>query len=211
MLTKKNALFATACLTSLALSCGAVAAQNTIKQFDVDTQGLAEALQELARQGDLQLVFDPALVVGKVSNDVDGRLTSKEAVKQLLKGSGLSFKFNGDTVVVQRAPLEISNQPAKPASVQAQSESIEELLVTGTHIRGGQLTTNQLVVDRAEIERNGYNSVEEIIQALTFSRGTQSSQQRTDVSTLNFNNSLYTGLAGADLRGLGEGTTLIPD
>jgi iron complex outermembrane receptor protein len=69
----------------------------------IAAQPLGAALNELARQAGLQLLFAPALVAGRTAPAVAGRLTPLQALDRLLAGSGLVAVPQGQAIVVQPA------------------------------------------------------------------------------------------------------------
>lgn len=85
---------------------GAAAATATPIAIDIPAQPLAQALNELARQANLQMTFSPALVVGKRAPAVRGNLTARQALDRLLRDSGLGARVAGTSVVVAAQPPE---------------------------------------------------------------------------------------------------------
>jgi len=87
-------------------------------------------------------------------------------------------------------------------------KSVDEVVVTGTHIRGTQSLSPVLTFDRDEIERQGFTSVSQLMQALpqNFNAGvsetTRNLTNRTDAS--NASNG-----SAVNLRGLGNVSTLV--
>ncbi len=100
-----------------------------------------DALRLLARQGDVQIVFDPADVAGARSPAVRGSMSVREALSRLLSGTALEYAIAGkDTIAVKahqapkRAPVAT---PAPPTSKQSDPPQerrdpgvLEEVLVT---------------------------------------------------------------------------------
>jgi outer membrane receptor for ferric coprogen and ferric-rhodotorulic acid len=92
---------AVACLTLVGLS-GADESQASIKKHtDIPAEGLGTALQALAKDRNFQIIY--------VSEEIDvlrtqgavGEFTSDEALKQLLNGTGLTFRYlDANTVTV---------------------------------------------------------------------------------------------------------------
>jgi len=84
---------AVACLTTF----GWAAAQNfqaTVKQqTTILAQGLGPALQQLARDRGVQLVYRSELVGSKQTSGAVGELTLEEALRRLLEGTGLTFQY----------------------------------------------------------------------------------------------------------------------
>lgn len=64
-------------------------APGTTQSFQLRAQPLAEALNHWARQTRMQLLVQQSLVVGKQAPAVVGTLSPREALAQLLAGSGL--------------------------------------------------------------------------------------------------------------------------
>src|SRR5690349_21254710 len=78
-------------------------AQVRTVDFDIPAGPLGDALTRLARQGDLQVLFEPELVAGKTSLGVSGRYTPIEALTRLLEASGLSWETINDSTVMLKA------------------------------------------------------------------------------------------------------------
>jgi outer membrane receptor protein involved in Fe transport len=85
---------------------GAAAAAATPMAIDIPAQPLAQALNELARQANLQMTFPAALVAGKRAPAVRGNLTARQALDRLLSDSGLGARVDGASVVVVAQPPE---------------------------------------------------------------------------------------------------------
>src|SRR5262245_49973678 len=79
--------------------------------FDIAPQSMADALQALAKQADLQILFKPEAVGERRAPGLSGRMTVQQALDALLKGSGLEHVRNGDVVVI-RSPNDKSYTPA---------------------------------------------------------------------------------------------------
>lgn len=74
------------------------------------SQPLADALDAFAKATGYQLVYRAELTVGMTSKGADGGLSAQETLRQLLRGTGLTFQFiNERTVVIYR-----STDPAAP-------------------------------------------------------------------------------------------------
>jgi hypothetical protein len=70
------------------------------KPTHIAAQELGPALQLLARERDFQIVY-PSEVIGHVRTEgASGDLTAEEAVEQLLRGTGLSFRHIGDSTAI---------------------------------------------------------------------------------------------------------------
>ncbi|MEG2964706.1 MAG: STN domain-containing protein, partial [Janthinobacterium sp.] len=70
----------------------------------IAAQPLGQALNELARQANLQLLFAPELVAGKTAPAVSGTLSVADSLERLLAGSGLAAAIDGNSVIIRPAP-----------------------------------------------------------------------------------------------------------
>ena len=102
--------------TSIAQSDGATS-QPTIR-FDISSQPLPTALLVFGRQAGLQVTVDSAATAGKQAPPVVGSFTAEEALSRLLAGSGLSWRFVGDsTVTLERAGAGEESGPARLGTI----------------------------------------------------------------------------------------------
>ena len=108
---------------------------NTSRPLAITAQPLGPALNELARQAGLQLMFPPALVAGKTAPAVSGNLTPRDAVGRLLAGSGLAAELNGNAVVVKpvraASGADEATLPAVTVSAQGPADTTTE--ATGSY------------------------------------------------------------------------------
>jgi iron complex outermembrane recepter protein len=103
-----------------------------------------------------------------------------------------------------------SNVTDSSSSSSAGKEDLEEVVVTGTHIRGiSNSTSPVIVIDRDEIDRSGYSSTQDLFRSLpqNFSSGDASEDGQFTASSGAFQNTEYG--SGVDLRGLGASSTLV--
>ena len=99
-----------------------------IKQkTDIPAQALGSALQVLAKQHDIQLVYRSDLVNDHRTAGAAGDLTLEEALTELLKGTGLTFNYLGNgaiTIVPATAPRPGLPRADKSANVSPQTTDI---------------------------------------------------------------------------------------
>lgn len=98
-----TAAFGSASLVSVAHAQTGAAATAVIS-VSIPAQPLGQALNELARQANLQMTYPAALVAGKAAPAVSGQLTARQALDRLLAGSGLVATVEGQLVMVKAAP-----------------------------------------------------------------------------------------------------------
>lgn len=105
-----------------------------------------------------------------------------------------------------------SSESARNGTRFPSGDLLEEIVVTGTHIRGVQnKTTSLITIDREAIERSGYSTTQDLLRALpqNFSGGPEGA---TDDGV--FGNGVsaganFTSANGVNLRGLGTSSTLV--
>lgn len=188
-----RALAAAAALGPMATVPSAAYAQ-AVYTFSLPQQELGRSLRQLARQTGSNIVFEPALVRGRRAPALQGALSLDEAVRRLLSGSGLEARrTSGGSWIISQA-----------RSVGGPSDADEEIVVTGTHIRGAaNRTVPTRVVTRAEIDASGYATTQALVESIPQNFALTSEGSRnigiSDASTQG---------SAINLRGLGEGTTL---
>lgn len=197
------------------LVCGAaalpapVAAQSTNVAFDIPAQPLAQALMELSRQANVNVVAPSRLTGGRNAPAVRGTMSVGQALERLLAGSGLRHRMSGGGSIIIDREAAVSTGEAGAGSAAADSESAEDqtIVVTGTHIRGAAAAGSPvLVYDREAFDRAGASTTQEFLATLTQNFGGTHAD-----NTTNYLPGLTADISYAsevNLRGLGPGTTL---
>jgi outer membrane receptor for ferric coprogen and ferric-rhodotorulic acid len=85
--------------------------------INIPAQPLGHALNELARQANLQLSFPAELAAGKTAPAVSGQLTPRQALDRLLAGSDLEASVDGSAVLVKKAPPRVAGADKELAAV----------------------------------------------------------------------------------------------
>lgn len=183
----RNAWMGAAAIIALA-AAPAVQAQTQTIHFQIPAQPLAQALAEFSRQTGAPVMTASKLVEGKTSADVDGDYTPIEALSLIIKDTDLS----------------ISQMPTGGFVL----SSAMEVVVTGSHIRGGNPTSPIHVVTRRDIDQSGYSQVGDLIRSLpeNFSGG---QNPGVIIGGSNTGNQNTSNSSTANLRGLGTDATLV--
>jgi iron complex outermembrane receptor protein len=84
---------------TLVLACCAAYADTVRTHLDIPSQPLSSAMDSLAKQSRLQMLFDRKALAGKRSVPLNGDYTGIEAAHKLLAGSGLIVEQTGDNAV----------------------------------------------------------------------------------------------------------------
>lgn len=185
-------------VVSAALATSA-SAQAT-RDFDIAGGALDSALVAYAQQANVQLLYTAELVSGLRTDGVQGRLAPERALDRLLTGSGVTWSASRPGVIVLR-------RATVPALVE--DAQLDEVLVTGTLIRGpGQTPSPVISLSAEDINRAGHGSVADALQALPQNFG-GTATPTTFLTASDVGGSNTTLSTGIDLRGLGPDSTLV--
>ena len=222
-------------------------AQQEGNQTLIEAQALGSALQVLAEEYDLQVLFESAVVANYTARAIPQGTSGDAALGDLLAGTGLTYEFvNERTVAIrgvvddvvseyERGDSDSKNFGVTPVlMVQNTSQTspkrkqtttdmnevmssdeedvsrLEEIIVTGTNIRGVENpTVPVLTFDKEDIDLSGASTVDEFLRTIpqNFASNTQLTIEsgRSDAGLTT--NDLTQGTT-VDLRGLGPGSTL---
>jgi outer membrane receptor protein involved in Fe transport len=174
---------------------------------------LNDVLRAFAQQSGTQLLYAPEQAAHRRSEGLEGRFSPRQALDMLLRASGLHAEAVApDTFVLHRA-AQVARQlvPIPRVTVHDRSTELATVEVTGTHIRRTAMETAAplTVIDRAQIEHSGYQTLFELLRAQPGIRVNNTPVAMTD-GTAYQNNGLSgaIGAAAVDLHGLGPTATL---
>ena len=147
-----------------------VKANTTTLEFSIAAQPLSSALIQFGRQSGVQVVADTALVSGREAAAVSGNLTLRQALEQLLAGSGLAYRFGDDgTVTLVQAVAEQRSGPIQLAPILVQGE-LQTRTLQDTQTSVAVITGDDL--DRRS--DNDFTTVVERTPGITQAAGNQS-------------------------------------
>ncbi|MBL8268608.1 TonB-dependent receptor plug domain-containing protein [Steroidobacter sp.] len=187
-----------AILAGLALSANAVA--DAARVLHVPAGDLVTALEALAKQADIELVYQAEQLKGIHTEGVNGSYEPKEAVFLLLKGTHLGVRTDSETGVMLVSPLKDS--PANATSRLDAELELQEIVVTGSRLQvpsEGALPVN--VYSRDAIDRSGQPTIATFLA--------NQSEVSTSISDTTFAGGGSNRQSGIQLRGLPAGTTLV--
>jgi iron complex outermembrane receptor protein len=228
-------LFRLLLLLGLPVSLPALAATK-LQTFHIEAGDATLTLNEFSRQSSLQLLFDYNIVRGRRTRAISGEYEAPAALKQMLADTGLVFDFVNDRTLAVTllnheggAGSAIAEAPAagagRPRSAETQSvkrdetgsgqlskdpkaPELEEILITGTHVRGEQPIGEHVIsLDRDGINTSGAATVADFLRTVpqTFGGGPTEDTHFFSAETQT-NSGLGTGI---NLRGLGARATLV--
>jgi iron complex outermembrane receptor protein len=165
-----------------------------VRTFNIAAQPLSKALLEFSKQSGLIVTVPPALVDGKVAPEIHGSLSSSQVLEKLLSGTGLKasrttsggITIGKATTPTAAAPSDsrhydtaagdlTSNGPIQASAVESgldkdltQKAGLEEIIVTGTSIRGVEPAGSPLkIYSRDDISQSGAGSIDEFARQMT--------------------------------------------
>jgi iron complex outermembrane recepter protein len=162
------------CFLALVRAGAGYAAEPT-HHFAIPGEDLAIALEDFGRQSGDEILFNRDDVRGKAAHSVSGDFSSDDALAKLLAGSGLSVrKANPHTFVVEPAPRppgaanDQNFSVPPPSSATSTAASLEEIVVTGTHIAGvGPVGSSLTIYTRSDIDQSGAASIDQFARQMT--------------------------------------------
>lgn len=185
----------------------AALAQEQSYSFDIPAQDLGSALRQFAQVSRQQVSFNGGLVRGKTSSVLKGRYPATDGLAVLLRGTGLSVRRAARGVlVIQTTP--VAREEAHSRSADDSSlERADEIVVTGSRIRGTPPTVPVISTTGAEMRDAGQNDLGEFVRSLpeSFSGG---QNPGVGISAGNIQNQNLNSSSAPNLRGLGPDATL---
>jgi len=110
-----------------------------------------------------------------------------------------------DQATSKASTVEVENTEA----VHEKKSDLEEIIVTGTHIRGVAPSSPVLTITREDIDRSGYTSIGDVMRSLPQNYNGGNNPQLVTGSAPGLDNGgTISGGSSVNLRGLGSGSTL---
>ncbi|PJI87189.1 TonB-dependent receptor [Sphingomonas koreensis] len=187
---------------ALLASSPAPAQGDTRQQLRLPEQRLDLSLRVIATRFGRNISIPSELVAGRSAPAIDGLYSFEQAVAELLRDSGLTAVPAGRGLAVRRSR-------AATASDAAPGSEGDDIVVTGSRIRGVAPAGARVVaISRDDIERSGYATTQQIVQALPQNFGGGPNEGTSGFTDRN-NAGANLGLGSSvNLRGLGTTSTL---
>ncbi len=199
-------------LLCLILCSSGAAARDARVRIALQAAPLPQSLIEFARQADLSLVFATASVPQTARPALAGNIDPREALRQLLEGTGLVAEFLGERVVSIGPECADTTRCATTPPTEAEAPLIDtreieqtivrERLLTGSHIsQANYLGTAPVdIIGAPEIEASGAQSLGDLLRFMPAVIGNQTSTAISNGGD---------GTATITLRGLPASNTLV--
>ena len=176
--------------------------------LDIPAQDAGSALLMLAKSSNLQIMLPDGSGANVEVEGLKGKYRLEEALAVLLTDTGLAYEFTSENVVVvQEAEQGSEPKDSDEAPAENDEEPIElpEQTVTGSRLQTTPAASPVYVLSRAEIDRRGLKNIEDIVRYLPQNFPTILSGGSFDSRSPRFSQ----GAVTINLRGLGEGSTLV--
>src|SRR6185437_757224 len=165
---RKAAVLRRMCLASV-ISCSIATAAwaqapGNAHDYALPAASLAQSINAIGQSNGLQVIYDAALLRGKMAGPLSGHFTLSQALDKALAGSGLTYELvnSGHTVVIRKAPL----PPQKNDSTAPSTATLGPVMVTGTHIRGAAVAGPVITITSAEIHEGGFNNLGDVARSI---------------------------------------------
>lgn len=166
-----------------------------VHRFEVARGEASDAIRDFGTQAGLQILAAGDRLQGRELNAVSGELSTERALQSLLVGSGLTHQYVGErSVALVEAPAE-------------SREEVEEVLVTGSHIRGAPSTSTTITVSQEEMIKAGFSSLGDVVRSLPQNFG-GGQNPGVGVGVPERLGSNVGGGSALNLRGIGQDATL---
>ncbi|HEV8331706.1 MAG TPA: TonB-dependent receptor [Steroidobacteraceae bacterium] len=209
---------------------------STQTNFDIPAQSLGASLKQLANQAGVQILFEESTVSGLSAPALQARQSVEQALRALLRNTGLVYVASGDAIAVRKA-FSLQNESTKPPqdrrsrALKAEGGTPDGQRIaqaTGAAIAGGAEgpDAQRITVDELEmvvvtgsrlkrIEAAGPSPVHVITRQEIDRSGAATVREVLNTVTQNANsrdesgNATFLGASTVQLRGLPLGATLI--
>jgi iron complex outermembrane receptor protein len=124
----------------LCLAASAVSASDPApKTYKIEPQYVSTALKAFAAQSDMQIIFTEAEVGSARTRGVTGTRSPREALSEILKGTGLGFEFTANNVVVVRKLSAATSRASADPPTDGNSDNKEGKKSSAQDIRVAQV------------------------------------------------------------------------
>lgn len=225
-------------LLVLSLLAASLALAADSRELDIHRQLLSDSLKSVADEFGFDIAFFSETTAGLESGALAGNYTWAEAFDALLGDTDLEYtRLNNGTVVIRTkdggsseagnprpasSPMPMARMPVQQTRTNRaasggadDSPDLEEIIVTGTRLRGINPASPVILIDRLAIERGGYTSLEDVFRRLPQSLSSINSTSTDTFTGLEFGEDSLgflrspIGSSSVNLRGLSSRATLV--
>ncbi|MFJ4153184.1 TonB-dependent siderophore receptor [Pseudomonas sp. NPDC089752] len=140
---------------AIILACASQANAEVVS-LDIPAQSLDSALRQLGSQTQLQFVYSPETLRGLRSSPVKGSMEANDALGQLLRGTGIRYRVEGNTVILP-----------PPAEHNSSSLQLDETSVTANTLGASTEGTASYTTGTASIGGKTQKTLRETPQSVS--------------------------------------------
>lgn len=122
----QHILLGSVAIGGLVLTATPAAARDSLVNYNIPAQPLGRALKDFGLQNGMTVMADTAIVRGKVTQGVKNRADPDTALRMLLRGTGLTYRRDGNIFVV----TPVGNAAQSRASAAEPAGADSEIVVT---------------------------------------------------------------------------------
>ena len=158
--------------------------------IDIPAQSLPQALQAFGQQTNQQVIYNAGDMAGLKSNRVSGKMSPQAALTELLKGTGVRYSVEGNTLMLLRG--------SATGSLELGATTVKAQELVATTEGSKSYTSNAVTIGK------GTHTLKEIPQSITV----MTRKQMDDQNLVNLKDAVNqtTGIVG--LQGVGQGMIL---
>ena len=176
---------------SLLLKGTKLRAVNVTEDMIQVVESPATTTQEVAPGSESELAYDEKSM--RVAYAVEATSTATDATQEETKQNSNSTEVPADK---------------KTTAKKQESDSLDEVVVTGTHIHGTPPASAVITLDREDIDRSGYTAVGDLLRSLPQNFGGGNNPQVQVRNAPGNSNLSPSGGTAPNLRGIGPASTL---
>ena len=185
-------------------------AANQVSDVNVAAMPVKSAFESLEKQAGIEIQAPGGELDGISSQPVNGSMNAEKALEIMLAGSGLRVTKIDDRTfrVISDGYLPRATRLAQAEDDRTDEQVLEEVVVTGTQIKGAKISEalSVSVISSGDIEAYGLNSGDELLQAMT-EQGQNFQSEAENIS--GGVNSVRGDIGAFNLRNMGTGNTLV--
>jgi hypothetical protein len=140
--------------------------------YNIEAQSLKSALEIYQKTSGLNLAYSDDLVQGKMTDGVDGKNTTTQALKKILKDTGLTYTItNQGTVVLRKNKMVVAQreeekrEPAEEREEVKRPVEMEQMVVTATKTEEkiSDIPASVSVIYGEEMEASGARVIQDAL------------------------------------------------
>ncbi|MGB5488727.1 MAG: TonB-dependent receptor [Lysobacterales bacterium] len=167
------------------------------------------AFEAFRTQTGLNVEWSGVEIASLSTKEVNGSMSAEQALEIMLAGSGLQATLaNNNTYVIHSASDAFLVTRLSQAAAETDEEILEEVVVTGTQIKGAAISEalSVSVISSVDIESFGISSGDELLDSMT-EQGQNFQSEAENIS--GGVNSVRGDIGAFNLRNMGTGNTLV--